>query len=126
MVKVRSMNRAKRILVLAGVAVLSVNGASAGWFRHKPAEKVPHAAAAPEAGILLNAIEVESAPAVHLLLRTSGTPVYTSYSPTPARFVVDLTSTAKSPSLTIPSPLPPQVSALNVEEVTEMGTRLTR
>lgn len=127
MVKVRSMNRAKRILVLAGVAVLSVNGASAGWFRHKPAEKVSQAATgAPEAGILLNAIEVESAPAVHLLLRTSGTPVYTSYSPTPARFVVDLTSTAKSPSLTIPSPLPPQVSAINVEEVTEMGTRLTR
>ena len=55
-------------------------------------------AAVPEAGILLNAIEVESTPSVHLLLRTSGTPVYTSYSPSPARFIVDLTSTAKSPA----------------------------
>ena len=126
MVKVGSMNRAKRILVIAGVAVLSVNGASASWFRHNQAEKAPQTAAAPEAGMMLNAIEVESTPSVRLLLRTTGTPVYTSYSPAPARFVVDLTSTTKSPSLTIPSPLPSPISSMSVEDVTEMGTRLTR
>src|SRR6266446_9735257 len=126
MVKVGSMNRAKRILVIAGVAVLSVNGASASWFRHNQAEKTPSTAAAPEAGMMLNAIEVESTPSVRLLLRTTGTPVYTSYSPAPARFVVDLTSTTKSPSLTIPSPLPAPISSMSVEDVTEMGTRLTR
>ncbi len=125
MVKVRSMNRANRVLVMAAMAVLGASSVSAGLFRHKTAEKAPQAAA-PEAGILLNAIEVESTPSVHLLLRTSGTPVYTSYSPAPARFVVDLTSTAKSPSLVIPTPLPAQVSSINVDEVTEMGTRLTR
>lgn len=126
MVKVGSMNRAKRILVIAGVAVLSVNGASASWFRHKQADNAPQASSAPEAGMMLNAIEVESTPSVRLLLRTTGTPVYTSYSPAPARFVVDLTSTSKSPSLTIPSPLPAPISSLSVEDVTEMGTRLTR
>lgn len=125
MVKVRSMNRANRVLVIAAMAVLGASSVSAGLFRHKTAEKAPQAAV-PEAGILLNAIEVESTPSVHLLLRTSGTPVYTSYSPAPARFVVDLTSTAKSPSLVVPRPLPAQVSSINVEEVTEMGTRLTR
>jgi type IV pilus assembly protein PilQ len=126
MVKVGSMNRAKRILMIAGVAVLSVNGASASWFRHKPAEPVPQAAPAADAGMMLNAIEVETAPSVRLLLRTTGTPVYTSYSPAPARFVVDLTSTTKSPSLRIPSPLPAPISSLSVEDVVEMGTRLTR
>jgi type IV pilus assembly protein PilQ len=125
MVKVRSMNRANRVLVIAAMAVLGASSVSAGLFRHKTAEKAPQSAV-PEAGILLNAIEVESTPSVHLLLRTSGTPVYTSYSPAPARFVVDLTSTAKSPSLVIPKPLPAQVASINVEEVTEMGTRLTR
>jgi type IV pilus assembly protein PilQ len=120
------MNRAKRILVIAGVVVLSVNGASASWFRHKPAEKAPQAAAAPEAGIMLSAIEIESTPPARLLLRTTGTPVYTSYSPAPTRFVVDLTSTAKAPSLAIPPALPPQVTSISAEEVTEMGTRLTR
>src|SRR5260221_13892586 len=126
MVKVGRMNRAKRILMIAGVAVLSVNGASAGWFRHKPGEKAPQAAAAPDAGVMLNAIEGVSTPSGHLLLRTTGTPVYTSYSPAPARFVVDLTSKSKSPSLAIPSPLPAPISSLSVEDVTEMGSRLPR
>src|SRR5258708_6052207 len=126
MVKVGSMNRARRILVIAGGVVRSVNGASASWFRHSEAEKAPSTAAAPEAGMMLNAIEVESPPSVRLLLRTTGTPVYTSYSPAPARFVVDLTSTTKSPSLTLPSPLPAPISSMSVEDVTEMGTRLTR
>jgi type IV pilus assembly protein PilQ len=126
MVKVGSMNRAKRILMIAGVAVLSVNGASASWFRHKQAEPVPQAAPAADAGMMLNAIEVETTPSIRLLLRTTGTPVYTSYSPAPARFVVDLTSTSKSPSLAIPSPLPAPISSVSVEDVVEMGTRLTR
>src|SRR5258708_22957771 len=125
MVNVGSMNRARRILVIAGGVVRSVNGASASWFRHNQAEKVPSTATAPEAGMMLNAIEVESTPSVRLLLRTTGTPVYTSYSPAPARFVVDLTSTTKSPSLTLPSPFPAPISSMSVEDVTEMGTRLT-
>src|SRR5258707_12065604 len=109
MVKVGSMNRAKRILVIAGVAVLSVNGASASWFRHNQAEKVPSTAAAPEAGVMLNAIEGESTPSGRLLLRTTRTPVYTSHNPAPPRFVVDPTSTTKSPSPPIPSPPPPPI-----------------
>jgi type IV pilus assembly protein PilQ len=119
------MTRAKRILVLAGVVVLCVDGASASWFRNKANTKAPEATA-PMTAMTLNAIEIEPAPALRLLLRTSGTPVYTSYSPAPSRFVVDLTATAKSPAVSIPSPLPPSVSAITVDEVTEMGTRLTR
>lgn len=130
MVKVGSMRRAKRILLIASALVLCAGGASPSWFRHKgdkPAKQPAVAAtAAPLAAMTLNAIEIESAPSVRLVLRTSGTPAYTSYSPMPARFVVDLTDTAKSASFTLPSPLPPSIAAVDVDEVTEMGSRLVR
>src|SRR5262249_4748715 len=59
-------------------------------------------------------------------LRTSGSPVFNSYSPQPNQFVIDLTGASKAPALTIPTNLPATVHSITAEEVTEMGTRLTR
>jgi len=121
MVKVGSMRR-KRILLIASLLLLTAGASSASWRRKgdRPAE-----AAAP-AAMTLTAIETESAPTARLILRTSGTPAYTSYSPTPDTFVVDLSGASKAPTLTIPSPLPPSITSLTADEVTEMGTRVMR
>src|SRR3954451_2596324 len=121
MVKVGSMRR-KRILLMASVLLLTAGASSASW-RHK-ADRSAEAAA--PAAMTLTAIELESTPTARLVLRTSGTPAYTSYSPTPDTFVVDLSGAAKAPSLTIPSALPAGVTAVTADEVTEMGTRVMR
>ena len=128
MVKVASMRKAKRILLIASMLVLGVGGASASLWRHrtpkKPAEQPAPATAA--AAMTLNAIEVGSSSSPQIVLRTSGAPAFTSLSPTPDQFVIDLSGTTKSGSLTIPSQLPAAVTAITADEVTEMGNRLTR
>src|SRR3954471_3560903 len=73
----------------------------------------------------LTAIEAETSPA-RIVLRTTASPVYTSYSPMPELFVIDLTGASKASSLAIPANLPPSVASVSVEDVTEMGSRLTR
>ena len=121
MAKVGSMRR-QRIAAIASVLLLMAGAAGASW-RHKgdrPAEP-----AAP-AAMTLNAIELETTPAPRLVLRTSGTPAYTSYSPAPDTFVVDLSGASKAPSLVIPSPLPAGVASITADDVTEMGTRVAR
>jgi type IV pilus assembly protein PilQ len=114
--------RRKRILLIASLLLLTAGASSASWRRKgdRPAE-----AAAP-AAMTLTAIETESAPTARLILRTSGTPAYTSYSPTPDTFVIDLSGASKAPTLTIPSPLPASVTSITADEVTEMGTRVMR
>ena len=128
MVKVGSMRRAKRILLIAGMLVLSVAAADASLFHRAKKVDGKNAAAAPAAtaAMTLNAVELEGAPSPRLILRTSGSPVFTSYSPLPNQFVVDLSNASKAPGLTIPATLPPSVNSIAVDEVTEMGTRLTR
>jgi len=129
MVKVGSMRRAKRILLIASMLVLSAGGASASLWRHrapkKPEQTAPATAAA-AAAMTLNAIEVGSAAFPQIILRTSGAPAFTSLSPTPDQFIVDLSGTTKSAALAIPSQLPVGVSAITADEVTEMGSKLTR
>src|SRR5437870_3255595 len=125
MVRMGSMRRAKRILLIAGVLVLSAGATQAGLFGRRKAEAKP-APAAEAAVMTLNAIDVEVSPSPRLILRTSGSPVFNSYSPQPNQFIIDLTGAAKAPSLTIPTTLPPSIRSLTAEEVTEMGTRLTR
>jgi type IV pilus assembly protein PilQ len=120
MVKVGSMRR--RILLIASMLLLTAGVSSASW-RHK-ADRQPEPAA--PAAMTLTAVEFEPAPASRLVLRTSGAPAYTSYSPAPDTFVVDLSNVSKAPSLAVPSPLPPSVTSVTAEEVTEMGTRVTR
>jgi len=123
------MRRAKRILLIASMLVLSAGGASASLWRHrapkKPEQKAPATAAA-AAAMTLNAIEVGSAAFPQIILRTSGAPAFTSLSPTPDQFIVDLSGTTKSAALAIPSQLPVGVSAITADEVTEMGSKLTR
>src|SRR2546428_1888359 len=127
MVKVGNMRRAGRILLIAGMLVLSVGGASASPWRHRAPKKPEQTPAAPAAtaAMTLNAIEVGSS-ASQIVLRTSGAPAFTSLSPTPDQFVIDLSATTKSTTLTIPSPLPAGVSSITADEVTEMGGKLTR
>jgi type IV pilus assembly protein PilQ len=121
MVKVASMKRAKRILLTAGVLVLSVSTAEARIWGSRKADK-PASTPAPSV-IALSAIEVEGS---RVLLRTNGAPAYTSYSPSPGVFVVDLTDTGRDAAITIPAVLPPAVASLAADEVVEMGSRLTR
>ena len=125
MVRMGSMRRAKRILLIAGMLALSVGPTQAGLFGRRKAEAKPAAPVA-AAVMTLNAVEIEAAPLARLILRTSGSPVFNSYSPQPDQFVVDLTGASKSDSLVIPSPLPSTVRSITADEVTEMGTRLTR
>jgi len=128
MVKVGSMRtRAKRVLLIACMLVLSTGGASASWWKHRTAAKpAPQPAPVTAAGMTLNAIEVGLSSTPQIILRTSGAPAFTSLSPTPDQFVIDLTNTTKAANLTMPAPLPAGVSAITADEVTEMGSRLTR
>jgi type IV pilus secretin PilQ/predicted competence protein len=122
MVRIGSMRRAKRILLIAGVLVLSVSPTQAGLFGRRKAEAKPEAPVA-AAAMTLSAVEIDGS---RLVLRTSGSPVFNSYSPQPNQFVVDLTGAAKGESLAIPSTLPPSIATISAENVTEMGTQLTR
>jgi type IV pilus assembly protein PilQ len=116
------MRRAKRILLIAGVLVLGVSTADARIWGSRKADK-PAANAPDPSVIALSAIEIEGS---RVLLHTNGAPAYTSYSPSPGVFVVDLTDTGRDAAVTIPSVLPPAVASLAADEVVEMGNRLTR
>src|SRR5688500_7123965 len=121
MVKVGSMRRAKRFVVIAGILLLSVGSADAGLFGSRKAKSPAESAAV--SAMTLHAVEVDGP---RVILRTSGAPAYTSYSPTPGVFVVDLTGTSRDAAVIIPSTLPPAVTSIAAEEVVEMGSRLTR
>lgn len=130
MVNVRRKTRAKLILLLTGMLVAGVTNAQAAfWKRGGAAAKTPAPAAAASsasAGMSLTAIDVETSPSPRIILRTTASPVYSSYSPMPDLFVIDLTGASKAASLAIPSAVPPSVGSVSVDEVTEMGLRLTR
>jgi len=115
MVKVGSMRKGKRILLIAGMLVLSGHAASASLFRHRSAEKKSapqvQAQATVDSGMILTAIDIEQAPAPRVILRTSAAPAYTSYGPTPDLFVIDLTGASKASTLTIPSNLPSSITS---------------
>ena len=122
MVKVGSMRKANRILLVTTLLVLSANSIEAGLWRSRKAktssEKAPASAA-----VTLTAIESEPN---GVLLRTSGAPSYTSYSPSPHVFVVDLSGATRGADLAIPANLAPSIASIAAEEAVEMGARLTR
>ncbi len=122
MVKVGSMSRAKRILLIGGVLLASVGTADARLWGARKAEK-PAATAAVPGAIVLNAVEIDGS---QVVLRTTGAPAYTSYSPSPGVFVIDLTGTSRDAAAVIPATLPSAVASISADEVVEMGTRLTR
>ncbi|HEV3484448.1 MAG TPA: AMIN domain-containing protein, partial [Vicinamibacterales bacterium] len=115
------MRRAKRILLNAGVLLLCASAAQAGWWGSKKSAK-PAEAAAPSA-MTLTSIEVDGA---RVVLRTSGAPAYTSYSPSPGVFVVDLTGANRESGISIPATLPPAVTSISADDIVEMGSHLTR
>jgi type IV pilus assembly protein PilQ len=122
------MTRAKLILLITGMLVAGVSSAHASLWKRNAAAKAPSEAAASvaAAGMSLTSIDVETSPSPRLVLRTTASPVYTSYSPMPELFVIDLTGASKASSLAIPTNRPPSVASVSVEDVTEMGSRLTR
>jgi type IV pilus assembly protein PilQ len=125
------MTRAKRILLTAGMLVAGVTSAHASLWKRGATAKAPAptsqpASASSAAGMSLTAVDIETAPSPRLVLRTTASPVYTSYSPMPDLFVIDLTGASKASSVVIPSGLPGSVTSVSVEDVTEMGSRLTR
>jgi type IV pilus secretin PilQ/predicted competence protein len=69
----------------------------------------------------------ETVPSPRLVLRTSaGSPAFTSYSPQPDVFVVDLAQTTKGPAIDLPTNLPPHVASIAVDQASELGRPLTR
>ena len=75
---------------------------------------------------LLTEVRAESSPEPRLVLRTSGSPAYTSYSPQPDVYVVDLPRVAKGNGVTVPTNLPSWVASVSVDEAIELGRPLTR
>jgi type IV pilus secretin PilQ/predicted competence protein len=120
--KVGSMNRGKRILLVTTALLLAANGADAGFWKSRKAQPAT-ASSASASAMTLSAVDLESG---RVVLRTSGTPAYTSYSPSPEVFVVDLTGTSRPADLAIPASLPSAVASISAEEAVEMGSRLTR
>jgi len=120
--KVGSMTKGKRILLMTAVMLLAANGVHAGLWKSRKTQAAAEAKAA-AAPMALTAVELSSS---RVTLRTSGTPAYTSYSPAPDVFVVDLTATSRPADLAIPAELPNGVSSITAEEAVEMGNRLTR
>ncbi len=121
MLKVGSMNRAKQILLIAGMLLIGASAEARLWGSRKaakPANTDPYPST-----IALRTVEVEGS---RVVLRTSGAPAYTSYSPSPGVFVVDLTGTSRDSSLALPATLPPAVASISADDVTEMGSTLTR
>ncbi|HEX7707777.1 MAG TPA: type IV pilus secretin PilQ [Thermoanaerobaculia bacterium] len=116
------MRRAKRILLVASMLLLSVSAADARTWGRKAADKAakPVPLTSP---VALMSVEIDGS---RVLLRTSGAPAYTSYSTSPGVFVVDLTGTTREPSLAIPSSLPSVLTGISAAEVVEMGNQLTR
>ncbi|HEY0160379.1 MAG TPA: type IV pilus secretin PilQ [Thermoanaerobaculia bacterium] len=118
------MRRAKRILLVAGVLLVHASIADAGLFGSRKAEAAKKPAeTAPVSAIALSGVDVDGS---RVLLRTNGAPAFTSYSPSPGVFIVDLTGTSREASAVVPETLPPAVTSITAEEVVEMGSPLTR
>ncbi|MBV8520409.1 MAG: type IV pilus secretin PilQ [Acidobacteria bacterium] len=118
------MRRAKRILLIAGMLVLSVGAADAKlWGSKKPQPQSARESAPAVASMTLTGVEVDGS---RVTLRTSGAPAYTSYSPSPGVFIVDLTGVSRDAAAVVPANLPPAVVAISADDVVEMGNRLTR
>jgi len=120
--KVGSMSRGKRTLLVTTTLLLAASGLHAGLWRSKKPQ--PSTQVAPAATVMsLTAVEADSS---RVTLHTSGAPAYTSYSPSADVFVVDLTGTTRPAELSVPATLPAQISSITADEAVEMGNKLTR
>ncbi|HEX8617899.1 MAG TPA: type IV pilus secretin PilQ [Thermoanaerobaculia bacterium] len=117
------MRRTKRILLVAGVLLVQASVADAGLFGRKGEATKKATETVSVSAIALSAVEVDGS---RVLLRTNGAPAFTSYSPAPGVFIVDLTGTSREASAVAPETLPPAVTSIAADEVVEMGSQLTR
>lgn len=120
--KVGCMSRGKRTLLVTTTLLLAATGLHAGLWRSRKTQQP--AQAVPAASVMsLTAVEADSS---RVMLHTSGTPVYTSYSPSPGVFIIDLTGTTRPAELKLPESLPAPITSVTAEEAVEMGSNLTR
>ncbi|HEX6176724.1 MAG TPA: AMIN domain-containing protein, partial [Thermoanaerobaculia bacterium] len=117
------MKTGKRILLVTAVMLLAADGVQAGFWKSRKSQAAADTKPTAAAPMALTAVELGSS---RVTLRTTGTPAYTSYSPAPDVFVVDLTGTERPADLAIPAELPAGVGSIAAEQVVEMGNRLTR
>ncbi|HSP16307.1 MAG TPA: type IV pilus secretin PilQ [Thermoanaerobaculia bacterium] len=116
------MSRGKQTLLVTTALLLAATGLQAGlWRSRKPQQSTQTAPAA--VAMSLTAVDADSS---RVMLHTSGTPVYTSYSPSPGVFIIDLTGTERPSELKLPATLPAPVTSISAEEAVEMGSKLTR
>ena len=121
--KVGSMSKGKRTLLVTTALLLVTAGLQAGIWRSKKPQPSTQPAPAAATAMSLTSVEADSS---RVTLHTSGTPAYTSYSPFPDVFVVDLTGTVRPADLSVPATLPAGVASMTAEEAVEMGNKLTR
>jgi type IV pilus assembly protein PilQ len=71
-------------------------------------------------------LERIEADATTLILQTNVSPAFSSYSPQPGVYVVDLPFAAKGPDALVPAKLPDGVASVSADEAMELGSALTR
>jgi len=125
MVKVRGLSDTLRLLLVLMTAVLAVSCASSS---PEGSARIASAATVEQQNDAATLMEIrtEQEPAPRIVIRMSAKPVYTSYSPQPDVFVVDLPRSSKGSALTIPADLPAPVASISADEVVELGNAMTR
>lgn len=73
--------------------------------------------------LMLEKIEADS---TTLILQTNVSPAFSSYSPQPGVYVVDLPQAGKSAEVAVPARLPDAVLSVSADEAMELGASLTR
>jgi type IV pilus assembly protein PilQ len=112
-------------LLVAGTLIMGVVACSSGRparsaeVRSAPVDQLTTAAS-------LMAMRAETSPVPRLVLETSGSPAYTSYSPQSDVFVVDLPRTTRGLGVVVPADLPSYVASISADEAVELGVPLTR
>lgn len=128
MVKVGSMKTKLHLLLVAGVIAVGLRCASSTAPKQARSEGTSPAevTAGENSQATLTGLEFEAAPTPRLVLHTTGKPAYTSYSPHPDVFVIDLPKTTKNDQLSIASTFPAPIVSVAADEAVELGSPLTR
>ncbi|HEY5610932.1 MAG TPA: AMIN domain-containing protein, partial [Thermoanaerobaculia bacterium] len=122
------MKKTLRLFLAGGMIALVAGCQSTAPKPQAQPESETAATAAVESsdGASLIAMRAETSPAPRLVLKTTGSPAYTSYNPQPDVFVIDFSRTAKANGVTVPTNLPEFVASVAVDEAIELGAPLTR
>lgn len=128
MVKVGSMKTKLHLLLVVGVIAVGLRCASSAAPKQARNEGTTPAAvpAGANGEARLTGLEFDTAPTPRLVLHTTGKPAYTSYSPHPDVFVIDLPKTSKSEQLSLASTFPAPIVSVAADEAVELGSPLTR